>query len=404
MTPLLGYLRRFVEPKRHSPAASYAVRVVSLPEELDFEDALPLELRFLFAVRPEIKPRIRKLLEEGRAIGVRTVLHTPENILMAVRNISILSQHNCILTWLPELLRDKHLPAFSDDDKALAARQGVDLDADVRTILEQRLKFKRLVLVDEENVGIGTEEQRLMTDLSEAIFPLAIDYIVDRVVLDNANERTEIAQSILIAHVLEHWAKGVGKVFAASTDDLLGEAAEIAALRGSGFSWRTISKRLRLLVPVFGLATFGALQVESLLEHGYILTGGAVFGLAAVALSLTTAIQSVGMYTASVRSLLIEGKLHEHQRERTVLTIALIQDFTNPARLGLLLGASLAPLMGMIAAVAGLMSNGWVLAAVGSTESIVAGLTVIFFQRINAWRFRRRLEQKIINTYGESRV
>ena len=68
-------------------------------------------------------------------------------------------------------------------------------------------------------------------------------------------------------------------------------------------------------------------------------------------------------------------------------TVALIQDFTNPARLGLLIGAFLTPIMGVLAAFLGWMSNGWVLAIVGSTESIVAGLTVIFAGRLNEWRF-----------------
>ena len=47
---------------------------------------------------------------------------------------------------------------------------------------------------------------------------------------------------------------------------------------------------------------------------------------------------------------------------------------------------------GMLAAVTGLMHNGWILALVGSTESIVAGVTVITSNRIAAWRFRKRLE------------
>lgn len=242
-----------------------------------------------------------------------------------------------------------------------------------------------------------------MKELSETIYPLAIDTIVHRAVIDNANERTEIAQNIIkamlvigpIAHVLEKYASGLGKLFAASTDDLLGESAELMALRGSGFSWKELRKRFVLLVPVFALATYGVFQVEPLLEHGKTLLAGAVFGLSAVALSLTTAIQSIGMYLASVRSLKKEGKLHTHGDVQSDLWLAIVQDFTNPARLGLLLGASMAPLLGMLAAVLGLMHNGWVLALVGSTEGIVAGLTVIYSNRINAWRFRRSLERRI---------
>jgi hypothetical protein len=51
--------------------------------------------------------------------------------------------------------------------------------------------------------------------------------------------------------------------------------------------------------------------------------------------------------------------------------------------------------MGMIAAVAGVMNNGWILAAVGSTESIVAGLTVLGHARMNEWRYHRRLRRAL---------
>ncbi|MFA5854456.1 MAG: hypothetical protein WC866_05250 [Patescibacteria group bacterium] len=391
------------EQRKQSPIGSYTVEVVSLPEELDWEAHLPIELRYLFSKRPETKERLRALLSAGKAIGVRTVKRTPERMLEAVKHISFYSQHNCILTWLPELLRDKHLPLFTPADLARAKEHGADLHNDVNVILESRLAFKRLVLIDEENIGIGTEEQRFMRELSEIIYPLAIDTIVHRAVIDNANERTEIAQNIIkamlvigpIAHVLEKYVSGLGKLFAASTDDLLGESAELMALRGSGFSWKELRKRFVVLVPVFALATYAVFQVEPLLEHGKTLTAGAVFGLSAVALSLTTAIQSIGMYLGSVRALKKEGKIHTHGETKSDLWIAIVQDFTNPARLGLLLGASMAPFMGMIAAVLGLMHNGWILALVGSTEGIVAGLTVIYSNRINAWRFRRSLERRI---------
>jgi hypothetical protein len=89
-------------------------------------------------------------------------------------------------------------------------------------------------------------------------------------------------------------------------------------------------------------------------------------------------------------------RLHQEKKiilknPRDRLKLAVTQDFTNPARLGLLLGIALAPIMGIIGALTGVMHNGWILAAIGSTESIVAGLTVIFAGRINEWRFHRKL-------------
>lgn len=394
-------LRRQTEPPVRSKLGSYSVEVVSHPEELDWDEFLPLELKFLFKVRPESKEQVRELLSRGFAIGVRTTTNTPERVLEAVSNIAIHSQHNCILTWLPNFLRDKHRPVFSERDWKEGEKLGLDLEADLSTVNHERLRFKRLVLVDEENVGIGTKEQRLMTEFSEIIYPLAVDYITFRIVNDNANERTEMAQSIIkallfvgpIAHVLEHYASGIGKVFAASADDLMGEAAELTALRGSGFRWKELARRGIILIPVFALATVGAFSVEPILNSGRVALAGAVFGLSAVALSLTTAIQSIGMYRKNVRRLIAEGKYDLKGKSEVVA--AVIQDFTNPARLGLLIGAGMAPFMGMIAAFSGLMSNGWVLAAVGSTESIVAGLTVVFSNRINTMRFRRKLKKRI---------
>lgn len=395
------WIKKQAEPPLKSKLGSYRVEVVSHPEEVDWDEFLPLELRYLFSIRPGTREELRGLLSRGFAIGVRTTTHTPERVLEAVRNISLHSQKNCILTWLPQFLKDNHQPTFTAQDRKTAAAHGADLDEDLSTIKHERLRFKRLVLVDEDNVGIGAKEQRLMTELSETIYPLSVDYIVHRIVNDNANERTAIAQSIIkallfvgpIAHVLEHFASGIGKLFAASADDLMGEAAELMALRGSGFTWKELAKRGIILVPVFGLATLGALSVEPLLHKGLVLTAGAVFGFSAVALSLTTAIQSVGMYKRNVKILVEQEKVK--LGDVSVLKMALIQDFTNPARLGLLLGAAMAPFMGMLAAVLGLMSNGWILAAVGSTESIVAGMTVIFSNRINTWKFDRKLRQRI---------
>jgi len=390
---------RFTRPKKQSPIGTYRVDVVSLPEELDFEKDLPVEIKYILKRYPEFKTRIRKILSEGKAIGVRTVLRTPENILQAVHTVSVHSQGNYIITWLPELLRNKHRPVFLREDLEDVEKKGENLETAVETILRDRLRFKKLVLIDEENIGIEPEEQRLMTELSELIYPLAIDYSVFRVVADNARERTRIAQGIIkalliigpVAHILEKFAAGFGKIFAASADDLLAETAELSALRGSGFSWRELAKRGRILIPVFALATWGAFSVEGLLHDNKIILAGVVFGLSAVALSLTTAIQSVFMYLNNVKKLHAAGKVIAN-KNMSLLRLALRQDFTNPARLGLLIGAGLAPVMGILGALSGLMHNGWVLAGIGSTESIVAGLTVVFADYINEWRFHRRLK------------
>src|SRR3989338_6187840 len=110
-------LERFTRPKQRNPGQNYKTQVISLPEELDFEDSLPIEIRYVFHQSPEYKKRIRKILSEGKAIGIRTMLRTPENILRAVHTISVHTQGNYIITWLPQLLRDKHRPKFTEEDR-----------------------------------------------------------------------------------------------------------------------------------------------------------------------------------------------------------------------------------------------------------------------------------------------
>ena len=52
----MDFLPRFIkarlDPPKEAPVGSYSMRVVSLPEELDWEAYLPLELRFVFKRLP----------------------------------------------------------------------------------------------------------------------------------------------------------------------------------------------------------------------------------------------------------------------------------------------------------------------------------------------------------------
>lgn len=393
------------ERTKKNVIGTYQMDVISLPEECDFEDNIPIEIVYIFRKYPEYKKRFRRILSEGKAIGVRTILRTPENILKAVHTISVHSQENFIITWLPKLLRDKHLPVITESDSLRAASFGENIEDAVQLLIKNRLRFKYLVLIDEENLGITPEEREFIANLNELIYPLQIDYAVFRVIDDNAHERTAVAQTIIkalfivgpVAHILEKFAAGIGKVFAASADDLLGEAAELTALRGSGFSWGVLWRRSYILIPVFAIATYGAFSVEHLLETGHVVAGGMIFGASAVALSLTTAVQSFFMYLKNLKKLKIQNKLSLDVIDQGLITLTIRQDFTNPARFGLLLGAMMAPFMGIIGSILGLMHNGWVLAAIGSTESIVAGITVISAGYLNNFRFQRVLRRL---TYG----
>lgn len=392
-------------PFRRPPQIDrFHVAVVTSARELEFGEMLPIEIRYVLAMRPSRHETFRKLLDKGFGIGVRTVDKTPEAVLKAVDHISHETQHNTVVPWLDRLLRHEELPVFSEEELRGAENKGINLYEDARTILAQRFEFKKIVLVALHNQCLTEHEQLIMREVNEDLYPHAVDVIVNRVTFDNAHTRTEVAQSIIkallvvgpIAHVLEHTLSGIGKVFAATADDLLSETAELFALRGSGFTWKQLIKRSRILVPVFLLATWGAFQVEPLIRSGRLAFAGVVFGLSAVALSLTTALQSIRLYQQSFDALAREGKFRP-EPGRSILSYALRQDFTNPARLGLFVGASVSPIAAAIVFTLfpDLTKNGWVLALLGSTESVVASLTVIAASQVNRLRFRSRVRAAI---------
>lgn len=401
------YFKHKLRKKELGPVGTYNVRVVSIPEELDFPETLPLEIRFVIGKNPEFKNKIKKILRVsfgGKAIGIRTVVETPQKILEAINHISIYSQHFTILTWLPDLLKKDVLPKFNEKDLSKARAGGIDLSGAARYILAHKNEFKKFVIIDEANEGIVKEEREFIDLLNKEIFDLSVDWIVHRVIADNAHERTKVAQTIIktlifigpITHILEIYARGIGKVFAASTDDVLSEVAELFALRGSGFSWRTLAKRGRILIPVFILATYLAFNVEHFIEQDKYALAGILFGLSAVMLSLTTAIQSIFMYFEAVKKLDIEKKIKVISSWQKFV-LAFKQDFTNPARLGLGIGALVSPFAAMIIFIIFpyLTHNGWVLALLGSTESFVAALTVIAAKFINQKRFEIKLKKSL---------
>ena len=53
---------RFTRPKKASPVGTYRVDVISIPEELDFQEQMPIEIRYILKKTPEYKNRIKKIL------------------------------------------------------------------------------------------------------------------------------------------------------------------------------------------------------------------------------------------------------------------------------------------------------------------------------------------------------
>ena len=418
MKSISSFVRRVFGLRIPVTADGYLLEVVTVPAELDQIESIPIELQYVLSLKPSRVEAFRGFLEQGYGVGVRSVEKTPERILQAVEHISRLSQANTIIPWLEGLLRREEFPSFTLDEMERAAEKGVNLNEEVRVILSHRYEFTKIILVDLHNRCIGAAEQNMVQELNQELFPLAIESIIHRIVFDSAHTRTEVAQSILkaliivgpIAHTLEHLVSGLGKVFAASVDDVLTEVAELFALRGSGFTWRQLARRSRILIPVFFLATYGAFHVETVIQQGHLAAAGALFGLSAVSLSLVTAIQSIGMYRQAFLSLVTQGKFRLAAGER-LIWVALRQDFTNPARLGLFIGAVASPFVSAIVFTgwSSLVHNGWMLALLGSVESVIAGCAVIGAKRIERWRFHSKLKKRIarqhrVNGSGAARA
>jgi hypothetical protein len=397
-----SFFAQLLRFQKKPPVGLYNLHVISLEEELDLFDLLPKELRYALQKDPSLKKRIAKIFKSGKAIGIRTVEKTPERVLSAINNIAVLSQHRTIITWLPRLLLSQTRPLFLPYDHELAAKSGIDLDEEIAVILAHRLDFKKFILVDDGNLGAAEADKKLIDELNEAISPIIIRHVTSRMIFDNADTRTATGQAIIkallfigpITHVLELYTRGFGKLFAASMDDVLAETAELFALRGSGFTWKQLILRSRILIPVFALAAYGAFQVDHLIDKGDLSWAGFLFGVTSVALSLTTAVQSIRMYERCVNDLVKEGKL-SLPSPFCHWIVAVKQDFTNPARLGLFVGGIMSPIISMTVFVwfPQFVHNGWVLAMLGTAETVTAGTVVILARRLNEFKFQLDLNR-----------
>lgn len=397
------FFRRIGILEDDRPIGRFSIQMLSIPEELDHPELIPEELKYIFRKEPKLKAQVRKLIENRHlSIGVRTAERTPERVVDAINNVSIYSQHLTVTTWLPGLLEHNKKPLITAADRAEAKKHSIDLDEEVELIYSFRDEYKRVILLNTHNLEPSPGERKLINHMNEVLVPVTLSAATRSMVFDAAHTRTEIAQSIIkslivigpITHVLEKFARGWGKVFAASVDDLMTETAEFFALRGAGFTWKQIWKRAYILVPVFILATWGLLSVEHFIEQDRYIIAGLLFGIGAVALSLTTAIQSIFMFHARVKELEDEKKMKFKTRWQ-LWKVAIRQDFTNPARLGLFVGAIASPILAatIFWGFPFLTHNGWVLALLGSTETIVAGVTIIYARKISNQRFRRKLRR-----------
>jgi hypothetical protein len=326
----------------------------------------------------------------------------PKSIIGIIKDISTIEDLGIDIKGIFIFIERNILPVFKEEDYEIAKHNGIDLDLFLQEIKSKRDSMHEYLSKNKVRKNNMVQDLNLIDDLNHEIEEIALEYAIQRITFDNADTRTAVAQSIIkallfigpITHLLEKYAQGIGKVFAATTDDILSETAELFALRGSGFSWKTLFVRLKILLPVFIAATFGAFEVEGLVEKGQTVLAGLVFGFSAVALSFTTAVLSIRLYRHCVDDLIEEKKL-ENMPNKEKWKLALRQDFTNPARLGLFLGAVASPLSAMLVfgVFTFLLHNGWILAILGSTETIVAGSTVLIARKLNNLKYKKTIKR-----------
>lgn len=444
---------------------------------------LPLELKVAAARDPDVAAALARLTAKG-GVRLQRLVGTPHGVLEAINLIAVTSQENYLRTWLPALITKGQRPNLRPTTRGLMrARHGDLIHAaedpterlEAASDLVEAAVGEYLKVVDAE----GRESDPDLAIVNRALDGSRRKLARQRMVFDNAHERTEGAQEIIkkmmyigpIAHGLEMLDLGsIAMLATGMTDDVGAEIGEWRALRGSGFTNKELFHRAKILIPVGIGAGVAAYEAHHLLESGHNLLGGATFGASAVALSLTTAIQSIHMYRQGYEELLREGKVQgklgpamtkafrkqlrqlerqlgnlvkEEHRPALLKTVrtqleaevasgamttaevdgvlaelekmdledvlsrvtlpssrsqwkaAVAQDFSNPARLGLVAGAAVAPLMGMAAGAAGVLGNGFALAAVGSTESIVAGATVFAARKIDDFKYARDLKAEL---------
>jgi hypothetical protein len=453
---------------------------------------LPLELRHALTIDPAIGPLLADLTRRHIPLHLQKLGVTPPEVLHAISLIAVASQENLITTWLPRLVssqgaqRPKLVPTELGQQRAsrmgllepgeIATQERLEAAAD--TITRSIDEFVQVVVAPNA-AGVDSHAPEIER-INRALGPARRLWAGRRMVFDNADERSHTAQEIIkkmmwvgpIAHGLELLNLGpAAKLFAGSADDVGGWYAEYRLLLETGFDKGMLLRQARRVqLPVFVGAGVASFTVESLLRSGHDLQAGALFGASAVALSLTTSIQSIRFYKEAYDALLAAGKIEgkvgplmndaafqarlraferglddargllEPARRQELLGMvrqalgqqqlppaeveaivgelarldfaavagrvrrpgslarwkqAVIQDFSNPARLGILLGSIAAPVAGMVAAKLGGMHNGFVMAAIGSTETVIAGATVMAAGALDNWRYRHALRVDI---------
>lgn len=356
------------------------------------------ELAWLFRNYPDAKRIIEQLQTSGVTLELRRLTNTPDMVLTAIQMISILTQHQWTVNWLPDLIRDGKIPDLQKNnnkknhtDAPQIKAQGFDrakqffeteehLQQFADVIHHWSREYIRIIGTSTDGQPLSNDQINQLTHLNRIIEPLQKEYAVRHIQFDYSYERTELTRNILkgllvfgtATEILEDYFKlpAVAKLVAGAGDDILGEIAEIQALIKQGFTMNEIVKKRWPLYAVGGIGVVVlASLVDPILKSGRKTLAGVDFGVSAVLLSFITATQSVVMFKENLDKLIVEGKVAPiSQTERWKKAIS--QDFNNPVRGGIYAGVAFSPVFSaFMATYANIFSYPLILPLVGQAET-----------------------------------
>lgn len=399
-------IRKWFTSRTRKSVNRFDVRVLCPPAKRFEPTDMPFELRFVFRQFPECADRVRALFERGYGIGIRTVLRTSEDVLDAVARISEGSYHGVLEPWLTHLIFSEEVPVFTEDELYEQNQRGVNLYTEAHVILSERFLMKRLVLIDLESHGIQESDQEFISSMNRVLEPLSAAYLHHRIHADRRTFAFRLSRTLLsalfiigpITHALEHWVRGIGRMFAALADDVTRESAELVTLKGSGYTGRQIWRRAQVFVPVLVVVIWLVLQVECLVERGSLFLAGLTFGLVAVSFTFVRILQTYARLRTAYVELEQSSKLPSGLRLK-LSSFALREIRWSPQRFGLLIGACAAPVLSGVcfAMLSSFLHNGWFLALIASLEVFIASAYVgnvrIFDRALFIRTVRRRIEK-----------
>jgi hypothetical protein len=398
----MGALKRFSSAVKKD-GNRFDVCVIS-PDAGAFDPKrVPFELQYAFDHLPESEEKVRALFERGYGLGIRTIRRAPERVLEAAERIRS-SQAGVTEPWLSRLIFREEIPVFTEDELYEQNERGVNLFTEAHAVLGERFEMKRFVLVDLESHGIDEADREFLSCLNLALQPLSASYLRHRMLADRKKTaRIRPARSFAaalaligpVAHVLEGWVRGMGRLFAALADDVTRETADLMALKSSGYTGRQLWRQGRIFLPVFIIAAWLAFSSSSFAARGSFFTAGFLFGLAAVSFPFVEFVRSFAVTHNAYAMLEREGKLPAGPRPPFSI-LAFREMVRNPMRAGLATGVIASPFIAglLFAAARPFAHNGWFLALVAMLDIAIALCFVRYISALDRILFIRSMRKR----------